>query len=350
MPVSPASASSEREGSRVLIVGLNWLGDAIMGLPALAVLRARAPEAHFTLLTRPALSGLWSLFPGVDRVACQQTGFSGTFRTAGAIRTGRYDTAWVLPRSFRSAFLVWSGGVRERVGLAGHGRDWMLTRVVRPDENRRRHQVQEYLDLVRARPEEVPSGPFLKPSEAAVAAAREAYEAWAGGAAALVGMFPGAARGPSKRWPAERFGQVARDLTNRHGCRVAVFGTAGDAESCAAVAAAAGERAINLAGRTGIDALAGWLRLCRVVVANDSGGMHLAAGLGIPVVGIFGMTDPERTGPVGTGHRLIAAEGIAHARDIPRDSEPARRAMLSIEPNRVYAAAESLLRASDPGH
>ncbi len=349
MPVSPASVSSETSRTRVLVIGLNWLGDAVMSMPALAVLRERHPEAHFTVLTRPALAGLWALAPGVDAVATQCLGTTGVLRTIGAIRKARFDTAWVMPKSFRAALLAYWGNIPERVGLAGHGRDWMLTRVVRLPEGDRRHQVYEYLDLVGAGPGDQPLPPFLRASPDALASVQRERDALGIANAPLVGIMPGAARGPSKRWPAERFAEVARQLVSRHGCRIVVLGSAADEEACGAVTAAAGAGVTNLAGRTGLDALAAWLSLCRVVVANDSGGMHLAAGLGVPVVGIFGVTDPSRTGPVGRGNRLVLAEGVDRSRAVPRVSEAARAALLSINVEHVYGAVEEVLGGAATG-
>ena len=106
MPVSPGSVSSKGAGQRLLAVGLNWLGDAVMSMPALAVLRNRQPDASITLLVRPALTELWSLCPYVDRVEVQTMGVFGTLRTAVGVRRGGYATAWVMPKSFRSALLA----------------------------------------------------------------------------------------------------------------------------------------------------------------------------------------------------------------------------------------------------
>ena len=333
----------------MLVVGLNWLGDAIMSLSAMAVLRARQPGAFITILVRPALAELWALCPYVDEVAVQDMGFFGTFRTAAAVRRGGYATAWVMPKSFRSALLARWGGAPERVGLPGHGRDWLLTRVVALSEGGSRHQVFEYLDLVGAQPAEAVQPPYLRPPAEAVVVVRQRLAKWGAPEAPLVGMFPGAARGPSKRWPAERFAAVARRLVIEDGCRVAVFGSEADREDCEAVTVAAGVGVMNLAGTTRLDALAAWLSLCRVAIANDSGGMHLAAGLGVPTVGIFGITDPTRTGPVGQGHRLVTADGVNRSRAVPRDSAVARTAMLSIEPSRVYSAAQELLAKAAGG-
>ncbi len=351
MPASPASVSSENDRPRLLIVGLNWLGDAVMSMPAVGALRARHPDATLTMLAKPAVAALWALVPGVDAVTTQVQGPLGTFRTGAAIRRAGYTTAWVFPKSFRAALLARLGGVPQRIGLAGHRRDAMLTRVVRLPEGDTRHQMWEYLDLVEAGQGAVAQPPFIKPPEADLQAVRRQQEAWGGGndPTPWVGVFPGAARGPSKRWPAERFAEVARRLSVAPGCRVLVFGSDSDREACAAVTAAAGRGAVDLSGQTTLPRLTAWLSVCRVVVANDSGGMHLAAALGVPVVAVFGLTDPAKTGPVGEGHRIVAAAGVARARDVAADGPAARTALLSIEAARVYDAALQVLAETGAG-
>jgi heptosyltransferase-2 len=351
MPASPVSVSSEKDRPRLLIIGLNWLGDAVMSMPAVGALRARHPDAKITLLARPAVAAVWALFPGLDAVVNPIQGPLGTFRTGAALCREGYAAAWVFPKSFRSALLAYTGGVPERIGLAGHWRDAMLTRVVRQPAGDTRHQMWEYLDLVGAGTAPVAPPPFIQAPVADVRAVRLQQESWEGGKreTPCVGCFPGAARGPSKRWPAERFAEVARRLADEQGCRIAVFGSEADRAACSTVAASCGRRAIDLSGQTTLPRLAAWLSTCRTVVANDSGGMHLAAALGVPVVGVFGVTDPARTGPLGAGHRTVVAEGVTRSRDVAVDAPAARTALLSIGAERVYDAALEVLAATGAG-
>jgi heptosyltransferase-2 len=159
----------------------------------------------------------------------------------------------------------------------------------------------------------------------------------------VAGFFPGAARGPAKRWPSEAFVDLGRRLLASQACRILVLGGRQDRAVCGQVAEGIGRGAVNTAGETPLALLAGFLRLCRVVVANDSGGMHLAAAVGARVVGLFGATDPSKTAPLGAGHRVIAARGVAHSRAVPRDADWARKAMASITVDEVYTAAVDVL-------
>jgi heptosyltransferase-2 len=159
----------------------------------------------------------------------------------------------------------------------------------------------------------------------------------------LVALLPGAARGPSKRWPAEAFAQVGRELGRRAGGGVLVLGGPGEEDLGRAVAEAAGPRAVNLCGRLSLGESVAVLARCALAVTNDSGGMHLAAAAGIRVVAVFGLTDPQRTGPLGDGHRIIRPEGVRGARDIGPDSAAAREALAGIRPERVTEAAVAVM-------
>ena len=163
----------------------------------------------------------------------------------------------------------------------------------------------------------------------------------------LVGMVPGASYGPAKRWPTDRFAEVARYLVEQKDFLVAVLGSSREESICAEVASVAGPGAINLAGKTSLPEVAGILSLCNVVVSNDNGGMHLASAVGTRVVAVFGLTDPATTGPIGDRHRVIQAEGVRGARDLPRESEEARRALEAIEPAVVYDVVMQVVGQGD---
>ena len=342
MRASHESVSASAAGAaRVLVVGVNWLGDSIMTLPALEALRRRRPGVRLVLLVKPALAPLWGLYPGAEAVLPLAEGLGGTWRTARAVRAGRFPEALVLPHSFRSALIPFLAGVPIRRGLCGHGRDWMLTEALRPAPRPGRgHQMDEYLQLLAPEAgDELPAVPWLVVPEGP----RRAAEARLAAPGPVVGFFPGAAYGPSKRWPAERFGAVGCRLAAERGCRVAIFGSPRDAAAAAQVAAQVGPAALNLAGRTTLTDLAALLTGCAVVLGNDSGGLHLAAALGVPVVGIFGITDPAKTGPLGGRQRVLMAPGWDRRRDVPRVSAAAAAALAAISADAAYAAVGDLL-------
>ncbi len=320
----------------------NWLGDAIMCLPALQTWRAAHPRAHLTVLTKPGLAPLWQLCPDVDTIVTVQPGTRGTLRTARALRAGRHDAALALPNSFRSALIPWLAAIPRRRGAARHGRAWLLTERVPLGDLVGRHQAYEGYRLFGLDAPVAAPVPRLTLPESALAAAR-AQAGLAAGTVA-VALLPGAARGPSKRWPAAHFIRAASAVAARRGdVRFLVCGTAAESAVCRDVAKALEPRAVDLAGQTDLPRLSALLALCRTVCCNDSGGMHLAAAVGIPVVAVFGLTDPGRTGPLGPGHRILTRADVAHDSAIARDSRAAAEVLASIAPEPVAAALLEVL-------
>jgi heptosyltransferase-2 len=349
MPVSPESVSSNAPhgagSARILVVSTSWLGDCVMSMPALSAFRKRLPGSRLTVLAKPSVVELWRLCPGVDEVIPLRKGFAGMRDTIRAVRKGGFDFTYILPKSFRSALIPFLARIPGRRGMPGQGRGWMLTeRAVLSETAVSGHQSLEIAELLHISHEELEPPPFLVvPSEARERARGRVESVFQGGAAAgnLIAFFPGAAFGPSKRWPAGNFATVGKRLVEEQGSRVLILGSPGDRSVCEEVFLGMGGGAVNLAGETDFLELIGLLSLCRCVVANDSGGMHLASGLGVPVVGIFGLTDPAKTAPVGARCKVLCAEGVSRSRDIERDSPEARSAIASIPVEAVLTAISS---------
>jgi heptosyltransferase-2 len=385
---SPRPAASQPR-RRILVRGVNWLGDAVMTTPALQRLREALPEAHITLLTHQKLSDLWQGHPSLDAIIPFSTGES-PWTVAGRLRAEGFQTALVLPNSVRSALEVWLARVPQRIGRARRWRNWLLTQAIAPRPGQSRmpkrsvsevnrlvrlpagvpspatghphyrttHQIYDYLHLAAAlgaNPEPLP--PKLEISAAELRQAEDALLSnardQAPGAAshqplALLGLNPGAEYGPAKRWPAERFAAVAREVSHRLGnCVWLAFGAKGDWELCDEIARLAGGGVLNLAGKTSLRQLMALLKRCRVVLTNDTGPMHVAAALGAPVVVPFGSTSPELTGPGLPGdprHQLLrsgAPCSPCFRRECPIDF----RCMTGISVERVVAAVEAALVA-----
>jgi heptosyltransferase-2 len=325
-----------------LIVAPTWLGDNVMAMPAVQVLRRRRPAERLVLLAKPGLAPLWALAGVTDATVTLDLGLRGAFATAARVRALACSAAHLLPNSTRSALIPWLARVPRRAGYAGHFRRPLLTDVVPPPppDAPPPHQSLEYADILGVdRAECRAEPPRLRPTPDAARRAAALLGAADEPPRGAIAMLPGAARGPSKRWPAERFAAVGRELARRTGRPVWVLGGAGERELCARVAVGIGPAARDLSGRTALDELACLLAACSVAVTNDSGGMHLAAAAGARVVAIYGLTDPRRTGPLGEGHALILDEGLARNRAIARDSAAAERALLAIAPERVIETA-----------
>ena len=356
MRASLESASGEHmarvPGPATLIVGVNWLGDSIMTMPAIQAWRRAHPAARLVMLVKPKLKALWTLHPAVDEVWALPPGGRALAAMVRAARAEEFATAFVLPHSFRSALVPFLARVPRRIGPPGHGRDWMLTDVVHPRQGAERaHQCFEYMAILG-----VAGGneaPRLRLTPELTARAKVLLGA-SGTNRQLpdrqspdwIAVMPGAAYGPAKRWPAERFAMAGRLLKDRLQCNIVAIGSAEERALCAIVARDAGPGSLNLAGGTTLPELAAVLAQCRLALTNDSGGMHLATAMGIPVTAVFGITDPERTGPLGSAARVMQASAL-RSRDIRRDSPEARASLLRIIPEQVAEAAMELLKQTE---
>jgi heptosyltransferase-2 len=321
----------------VLLCGLNWIGDNIMAMPAVQAYRRAHPDHELSVLVKRGLAPLWRMHAAPARVLAYDDTNAGTFRAGFALRRERFDRCFVMPHSFRSAWIPFLAGIRERTGLPGGFRDALLTRVVPPD--RGGHQQLEYFAVL-GLDTHAPEPPRLEPPPESVLRARDLLRAQP---RPTIGLIPGAARGPSKRWPASRFASVGRQLAEKIGASLVLFGAPGEADLCESVARDAGGKALNLAGQTSLPDWAALLQACDLVICNDSGGMHLAAAVGTRVVAIYGLTDPAATGPLSARARVIQDEG-PRARDIPRSSAEAEKRLAAISEDRVRDAACELLQ------
>ena len=328
----------------VAVLAPNWLGDAVMALPAIADLRRRFPSARLVIAARRSVVDLFGLVAFVDDVIGQEV---------EALRESRADVALLLPNSFASAWLVRRAGIAERWGYATDWRGWLLTRAVRRPKGSR-HQGAYYQHLVGALGIELgPLEPALTIPDTAVASARRVLidRGW-DNARPLVVLAPGAAYGTAKRWIPAHVSRLIDDLVGQ-GRTCVLVGSRADARTTRDIRSAVDEanrsQVIDVSGETSLEILAGMLRIAQACVSNDSGAMHLAGAVGTPLVAIFGPTRESETSPLTrTGGR---AEVLTHQvwcrpcmlRECPID----HRCMTGIEPPRVLASVNRLL-GSDP--
>ena len=294
---------------RLLVLAPNWLGDAIMALPAIADLRRHYPRATLTIAARRPLAALGTMVPGGDAGIPLDGRGGARVITAlrgdiDQVREGRFDAALLLPNSFHAALLAYRARIPQRWGYRGDLRTPLLTRSVSKPRIARLHQAEYYQHLTRGLG--IARGPLVAEirvkSEHRAAADRLLREhGWDG--RPLVGVAPGAAYGSAKRWSPGRMGALAARLAHEARAGVVIVGATADRDTVddvvrTAGAAGAGREIIDLAGRTDLPALAGVLSHCRAFVSNDSGAMHLAAAVDVPVVGIFGPTREWATSPL----------------------------------------------------
>jgi heptosyltransferase-2 len=292
---------------RLVILAPNWLGDAVMALPAVEDVRRVAPRATIVMAARASIAPLFRLVASVDDAIVL-----GGRDDHERLRSGGFEIAMLLPNSFQSALTVWRAGIAGRWGYRTDLRGPLLTRAVAPPAQNH-HQGAYYQHLTRALG--IPSGPLtprlaVSDDERRVGRAMLADAGW-DGQAPLVAMAPGAAYGGAKRWPAASFAALARDLES-DGFVPVLIGGAADRPAGLAVAGAIGHRSrvITLIGRTDLPALGGALAHCRALVSNDSGAMHFAAALGVPVTALFGPTDERATHPLGPAPHVVLTNPV----------------------------------------
>jgi len=284
-----------------IVVAPNWLGDCVMALPVLRAIRRAHPEDRLAVLARRGSDAIFRAEGSTDLVLTRR----GLLSDAAILRRSGLDEAWVLPNSLRSALAPFLAGIPERIGYDTDRRGVLLTRRVQPPP-RTEHQLRDYDALLESRgiaPDLQAPGLAITPAARALAdAACDAARILRDRPLAL--LAPGAAFGWTKRWPAESYGALADRLVARgFSCAVAIG--PGEEKLARDVAAAArGPLPILGAALDPIE-LAALLARARVIVANDSGPMHLAAAVGTPVVAFFGPTDPGRTAPSGAPSRIL---------------------------------------------
>lgn len=343
---------------RMLVRAVNWLGDAVLTLPALEALDRRFPQAEILLLANPWVSGLFVGHPVVDRVLEYRTadlhrGVMGRWRLANTLREGGFDLAVLFPNSLDSAVIPWLARIPRRVGYPTEGRRWLLTHIV-PGVSTvpGRHQVESYLDIVRALGGN--GAPCLRlrvSPEAREAAGGLLRDLGVGSGEQCVALNPGAVYGGAKRWPIERFAAVADGLVERCGVRILLIGSVQERSILEEVGARMQHPAINLGGRTNLQALVGLLDRTRLLLTNDTGTMHMAAAVGTPVLAIFGPTDPQATGPLASHSRIIR-EPVPCSPCLLRECPIDHRCMTRITVDHVLREALALLestRGSRPG-
>ena len=343
----------EKEGVRqILIRATNWVGDAVMTLPALEAVRENFPSGSITVLAKPWVAPIFDHHPAVDRVLMFHKGegaFTGPremIRMIRLIRKNRFDLAILFQNAFEAALLTYLGGIKLRLGYRTDGRGFLLTHGMnRNAEVLNIHQTGYYLSILRGMGWEAGNrNPKLYVSGEDKEAADKILDSEGIQTGDfLMGLSPGAIFGGAKRWPADRFAEIGDRAVKEWGARVLIFGSGKEAAICDRVSGSMGSRALNLCGRTSLNVAIGLISRCSFFTTNDSGLMHIAAALNVPTVAIFGPTDPVATGPQGPKTRIVRHETACAPCLKPECSED-HACMLGIRAAEVWEAIEKLRR------
>lgn len=343
---------------KILVRATNWVGDAVMSIPALRAIRSRWPNAEIVILARPWVADLYRGQGYADRILVYENkgthrGFWGRERLARALRREKFDVAVLFQNAFDGAWIAWRARVPERIGYARDGRSWLLTRAIpvpakgeTPD-----HEVYDYLELLRRagwleRLPRVDDISIVVREEDRQKALERLFAAGVRKNAVRIAFASGAAYGSAKCWEPERYATLADRMIAAFDADVILFGAPQESGMAARIASAMRNRACNLVGSTQIGELPALLSTCRLFIGNDSGAMHVAGAVGVPVIGIFGPTDPEGTRAMTPQFTLIR-EPVECSPCFLRKCPIDHRCMTRISVERVFEAAQFLLASGD---
>ena len=293
------SGAAALQPFRVVVRSSNWLGDAIMSVPAVRAIKRGRPDLQLTILTPAKLADVWRHLPEVDEVI-EITERDSLFDVARMLKRDSFEVAVLFPNSLRVALEAWLAGIPRRVGYPGHNRVRLINQAFREKKSKKKverkdeHQVHHYLRLAEFIGADI-SDPALQ----------EFPKRGEPGERARIGLCPGAEYGPAKRWLPERFAEVVVGISDSHAVDWRIFGVSKDQPIGEEIERLAPGLCQNRIGQTSLAQLIEELQSCDLLVTNDTGTMHLAAFLGVPTVAIFGSTEPVLTRPLGSNHRIL---------------------------------------------
>ena len=326
----------ELQPRKILVRGVNWLGDAVMTAPAMVRLRERFPEAHITMLTRNHLAGIWQGHSATDEVI-PIAHREGAWSLGRRLKKLSFDLGIALPNSFRTGLELRLAGIPVRIGYRGRGRWFTLTHRIRhagdtyrmkkltppeidravdsgkraqPEISTTSHHVHHYLKLLfPLGVSTVPCAPVIDVQAHEMDEAKDKFGIPGGDRRPLIGINAGAEYGPAKRWPLTHFATAIRELHAQSNARFVLFGGLGDLAAAAELTELVRNFGGNepapiyeVTGKTSLRELAALSKACHAFISNDSGPAHLAAAVGSTVIIPFGSTSPELTGPGAPGN------------------------------------------------
>jgi heptosyltransferase-2 len=320
--------------SNILVRATNWVGDAVMSLPALRAIRGRFPKARIAILAKPSVADLYVREPFADDIIVYH--LHSSWSMGRQLRGRQFDCAILLQNAFEAAWIAWLAKIPTRIGYKRDGRQLLLTRAVdvpKPGEIPR-HERFYYLELLRRAGliDALPESEAIRLQSRTPPTGKR-----------VIGVSPGAAYGTAKRWLPERFAEAAGALAKARGASIALFGTKSERALCEDVARLlSGHEVTNYAGETTLAQFIDLAAGCELFLTNDSGSMHIASALGVPTVAIFGATDDTTTGPTGLNARVVR-QPVDCSPCLLRECPIDHRCMTRVSAERVVKEALSLL-------
>jgi len=335
---------------KILIRGTNWIGDAVMTLPAIASVRAAYPRTHLAILAKPPVTDIYRLFSAADEIIPYEKKFDtplGVFRLAHALKQKKFDAAILLQNAIEAAIIARAAGIRVRAGFSSDGRGILLTHAIRRTAAIFNiHQIDYYLEMVKVLGcADVDRAMHLETCISPADAKKVLRQYLPDCDRNIIGIAPGATYGPAKRWLVDRFASVGDQLGRDLNAQVILFGGKDDRETAEQVRVHAQSDMINLAGLTSLKEAVYLISQCKLFVSNDSGLMHVAGALNIPTIAVFGSTNPVTTSPAGEKTVLVRKD-VSCSPCLKKVCPTDFRCMTLVTVSDVVEAAKSLINKS----
>lgn len=336
---------------RLLIRSTNWIGDAVMTTPAVGAIRKNFPAAEISLLVKPWVVPVFVHSPDVDRIIVyddrgRHQGAGGKLRLARELRRHRFDAAILLQNAIEAALITWLAGIPCRIGFDTDGRRLLLTHPVHLTRKLKTiHQTGYYLAMLQGAGLQTGSPELsLELADDDRRQAQKRLAQWGiSKGRKLIGINPSATFGPTKQWFPERFAALADRLQEKYDAAIVIFGGPGDRVLGDRIADAMKNPPVDLCGRTGLGEAMALIAACDLFITNDSGLMHVGAALKVPLIAIFGSTNPVTTGPLSAGSRVIKSRIDCAPCLKPQCPLGHMNCMREITVDKVFAAAGEML-------
>lgn len=332
---------------KIVIRAPNWIGDAVLAYPLLESLNKNFPRAQIWIAAKPWVKDLFISFRFIEGIIplSPHNDIMSLRDSARKIKSHNFDVGLVLPNSFSAALLFYLAKIPQRWGYQRDGRGLLLTKGVAPwSKENTIHQVHYYLELLKKLGYQAHAPELKLPltSQEKKEARNFLRSLNTDQGKPLIILHPGASYGPSKRWPVQKYAQLAAFFQEREGATILIVGAPDEESVAESVSSLLTKKPLNLAGKTSLRFLAGLISQAALFISNDSGPMHMANALRIPVVALFGPTDPRQTGPFHQPASVIQKKAPCWPcsyRECPYD----HRCMISIEAEEVYQISKQFL-------
>ncbi len=328
---------------KIVVRAPNWIGDSILALPAVRSLSKNFPEAQIWIAAKHWVKDLFQSYDFIKEIIPLPAAndIKSLRRSAKIIKAFHFDTGVLLTNSFGSALLFYLAKIPHRWGYSRDGRGFLLTRKVSLKRKNHSHQADYYMTLISELGMKTHSPKLFLPltqeekEEARKLLLSNGIEL----ERPLIILNPGASYGPAKRWPAQNYAELGRLLQERNKASILITGAADEDELARTIASFLGTKPLVLTGQTDLRRLAGLISQSALFVTNDSGPMHMANALGVPVIAIFGPTDPSTTGPFQDPAVVIKKDTVCWPcsyRECPFD----HRCMTAITPEEIFTVCQ----------